>query len=410
MAGMKTNFNKITDRAGTDAAKWETIQSEADAHTHVRTGRFFGPDAAIPMWIADMDFTAPKPVIDALTARVKHGIYGYTERAATYGRAVANWMKTRHGWEMQPEWIVTVPGVVPALAMLTRTFLNPGDKAIIQTPVYFPFRMVLEFNNIEVVENPLIYTDSHYCMDFDDLAVKARDPQVKMLILCSPHNPVGRVWMRDELTCLAEICRANDVLVVSDEIHGDLTFVPFVSYGTLGDEHTENAVICTAASKTFNLAGLSNSNIIIPNAGQRKQLETYLLKNAFFGTNLFGRLATETAYTHGADWLDQLLEYLSSTLDFMEAYFAKHIPQIRMIRPEGTYLVWLDCRALGLDAKSLHRFFLDRAGVYLEQGSVFGMEGEGFMRMNIATPRKLVKEALRRMKEAVEELKKGKVM
>jgi cystathionine beta-lyase len=403
---MKTNFNKITDRAGTDAAKWETIQSDADAHTHVRTKRFFGPDAAIPMWIADMDFTAPKPVINALTARVKHGIYGYTERSATYGRAVANWMKTRHGWEMQPEWIVTIPGVVPALAMLARTFLNPGEKAIIQTPVYFPFRMVLELNEIEVVENPLIYTDGRYHMDFGNLAVKARDPQTKMLILCSPHNPVGRVWSRDELTRLAEICRANNVLVISDEIHGDLTFVPFVSYGTLADEFTQNAVITTAASKTFNLAGLSNSNIIIPNAGQRKQFETYLLKNAFFGTNLFGRLATETAYTHGADWLDQLLEYLSGTLDFMETYFAKHIPQIRMIRPEGTYLVWLDCRALGLDAKSLHRFFLDRAGVYLEPGAIFGTAGEGFMRMNIATPRKMVKEALRKMREAVEELER----
>ena len=412
MAGMKTNFNKITDRAGTDAAKWETIQSDADAHTHVRTGRFFGPDAAIPMWIADMDFTAPKPVIDALTARVKHGIYGYTERSATYGRAVANWMKTRHGWEMQPEWIVTVPGVVPALAMLTRTFLNPGEKAIIQTPVYFPFRMVLELNEIEVVENPLIYADGRYCMDFDDLAAKARDPQTKMLILCSPHNPVGRVWTRDELTRLAEICRANDVLVLSDEIHGDLTFAghPFVSFGTLGDDLTQNAVICTAASKTFNLAGLANSNIVIPNANLREKFENYLLKNALMGANFFGRLATETAYNHGADWLNQLLVYLDGTLDFMESYFAKHIPQVRMIRPEGTYLVWLDCRALGLDAQSLHRFFLDRAGVYLEQGAIFGTEGEGFVRMNIATPRKLVKEALRRMSEAVDELEKGKVM
>jgi cystathionine beta-lyase len=317
-------------------------------------------------------------------------------------------MKSRHGWEIQPEWIVTTAGVVPALAMLARTFLQPGEKTIIQTPVYFPFRMVLELNDIQVVENSLLFEDGRYKMDFDDLAVKARDPQTKMLILCSPHNPVGRVWSRDELTRLAEICRANDVLVVSDEIHGDLTFTPFASFGTLGDEFTQNAVITTAASKTFNLAGLATSNIIIPNASLREKFEKYLLKNAIFGTNLFGRLATETAYTHAADWLDQLLDYLSGTLDFMEKYFAKHIPQIRMIRPEGTYLAWLDCRALGLDSQSLPRFFLDHARVYLEDGSVFGTAGEGFLRMNIATPRKLVKEALRRMREAVEEFEKGK--
>ena len=398
---MKYNFDKVTDRANTNAIKWETIPSEEDAHIHIRTDRFFGPQAAIPMWVADMDFPSPPAVMDALAERVRHGIYGYTDLSVTYGRAVANWMKTRHGWEMQPEWIVTTPGVVPALAMLARTFLQPGEKAIIQPPVYYPFRMILDYNDIQVMENPLRYEDGHYCMDFDDLAAKARDPQTKMLILSSPHNPIGRVWSRGELTRLAETCRANNVLVVSDEIHGDLTFTPFVSFGTLAEDLAQNAVVCTAASKTFNLAGLSNSNIIIPNKNLRERFGKQLLQNAILGTNLFGRIATEAAYAHGADWLDQLLDYLSGTLDYMEAYFAKHIPQIRMIRPEGTYLVWLDCRALGMDAKSLPRFFLDRARVYLEPGAIFGTEGEGFLRMNIATPRKLVKEALKRMKEAV---------
>jgi cystathionine beta-lyase len=400
---MKYNFDKETSRTGTNSIKWDYIQSEEDAHVHIKTDRFFGSDPAIPMWIADMDFPSPKPVVAALTERVKHGIYGYTEKPESYSNAVINWMKTRHNWDIQPDWIVGAPGVVPALAMLVRTFLQAGEKTIIQTPVYFPFRLVLEANDFEVVNNPLINQDGHYRMDFDDLAVKARDPKTKMLILCSPHNPIGRVWRRDELARLAEICRENGVLVISDEIHGDLTFAghPFVSFGTLGDGLTQNAVICTAASKTFNLAGLANSNIIIPNASLRKKFENYLLKNALMDANSFGRLATETAYNHGADWLNQLLEYLEGNLDFMESYFAKHIPQIRMIRPEGTYLVWLDCRALGLDAQSLHRFFWDRARVYLEQGSIFGTEGEGFLRMNIATPRKLVKEALRRMREAV---------
>lgn len=401
---MKINFDKTINRAGTNSSKWETVQSEEDAYVHVRTERFFGDDASIPMWIADMDFAAPPAVVDALTARAKHGIYGYTESSLTYGRAVANWMQTCHNWPIQPEWIVATPGIVPALAMLVRTFLKAGDKAIIQPPVYYPFPLVLEFNEIEVVENPLNYEGGHYHMDFADLEQKARDPQTKMLILCSPHNPVGRVWTRDELTRVAEICRANDVLVISDEIHADLTFTPFVPFGTVG----ENAIVCTAASKTFNLAGLANSNIIIPNKSQRKTFEKYLLQNALTDTNLFGRLATESAYTHGADWLDQLLGYLRGTLDFMEEYFAKHLPQIRMIRPEGTYLVWLDCRALGMDSASLHRFFADRARVYLENGSIFGTGGEGFLRMNIATLRKLVKEALTRMKEAINSLAEKK--
>lgn len=399
---MKINFDTLIDRAGVDSAKWETIQSETNVFMHVRTDRFLGEDASIPMWIADMDFAAPPAVTEALLARARHPIYGYTERSLTYNSAVANWMKTRHGWEIQPEWIVPTPGIVPALAMLVRAFLRPGDKAIIQPPVYFPFRMALELNDIAVLENPLIEENGKYRMDFDDLAAKARDPQAKALILCSPHNPVGRVWTRDELTRLAEICRANDVLIVSDEIHGDLTFEPFTAFGALD----ENVIVCTAASKTFNLAGLSNSNLIIPNASQRERFQTYLRKHALTNTNAFGRIATEAAYTHGADWLDQLLDYLRGTLDFMEKYFAAQIPQIRMIRPEGTYLVWLDCRALGMDAASLHRFFADRARVYLESGAFFGTGGAGFLRMNIATPRKNVEEALTRIKEAVNSLPK----
>lgn len=401
---MKVNFDKIVNRAGTDSAKWETIISESNSYIHERTNRFFGDNASIPMWIADMDFTAPKEVVDALSDRVKHGIYGYTEHSHTYGPAVANWMKTRHNWDIQPEWIVNTPGIVPALAMLVRTYLNAGDKAIIQPPVYYPFPLVLNVNDIEIVENRLQCENGRYQMDFDDLERKARDPHAKLLILSNPHNPVGRVWTRDELSRVAEICRANDVLVISDEIHADLTFQPFTPFGTIDP----TAIVCTAASKTFNLAGLSTSNIIIPDKDMREKFSAYLLKNALFGPTFFGQIATETAYTHSAYWLDQLLEYLNGTLDYMEKYFAEHIPQIRMIRPEGTYLVWLDCRALGMDSTTLHRFFADRARVYLEQGAIFGTGGEGFLRMNIATPRKVVKEALKRMKEAIKSLDEKK--
>jgi cystathionine beta-lyase len=402
---MKTNFDKIINRSNTDSIKWETLQTEDDSHAAVRTKRFT-EEGVIPMWVADMDFLAPQPVIDALIARARHGIYGYTTQSETYTRSVANWMKTRHGFEIEPEWIVTTSGVVPALAMLVRTFLKPGDKAIIQTPVYYPFHSVLEANQIGVVENPLINEDDQFRMDFDDLSAKARDPQTKMIILSSPHNPVGRVWRRDELVRLAEICRDHEVLVVSDEIHGDLTFTPFISYGTLAAEFVQKAIICTAASKTFNLAGMSTSNIIIPDKDLRAAFEKYMFSNGIFNANAFGRLATETAYDHGAEWLDQLLDHLTGTLDYMQKYFAKHIPQIKMIRPDGTYLVWLDCRALGMDSAALTRFFLNEARVYLENGAIFGTEGDGFLRMNIATPRKVVKEALRRMKEAVNGLPK----
>lgn len=397
---MEYNFDKIINRAGTGASKWEAIQKEGEPHLHLKSDLFLKPDGAIPLWIADMDFAAPKEVVDALTARAKHGLYGYTESSPSYAASVVDWMRTRHRWLIQPEWILSTPGVVPALAMLVRTFLKPGEKAIIQTPVYFPFYLVLEFNDIGVVKNPLINEDGRYHMDFADLEKKARDPKTKMLILCSPHNPVGRVWTRAELTRVHEICRKHNVMVVSDEIHADLSFTRFTPFGTVD----KDAIVCTAASKTFNLAGLATSNIIIPNKDQRKAFQNYLFQNALVDTNLFGALATETAYRHGADWLDQLLVYLSGTLDYMEEYFAKHIPQIRMIRPEGTYLVWLDCRALGMGAQSLHKFFRDKAKVYFEQGTVFGVEGEGFMRMNITTPRKRVKEALRRMRVAVNSL------
>lgn len=404
---MRYNFNKVTNRAGTDSTKWETIQSESSPYINDRTELFFGPERVIPMWVADMDFPAPKPVVDALTARAKHGIYGYSETSTRYQAAVQGWMWSRHGWEIQPQWIVTTPGVVSALTLLVRTFLKPGEEAIIQSPVYYPFFEVLEINDIGVVRNPLILEDGKYRMDYEDLEVKVRDPQVKMLILCNPHNPVGRVWRREELTRLAEICTANDLLVVSDEIHADLVFNSFTPFGTLGNDYTHNLVVCTAASKTFNLAGLGTSNIIIPDRKLRHKYAKYLYQNGVYDTGFFGRIATETAYTKGTEWLDQLLDYLDGTLSLMQKYFKKHIPKIQMLKPEGTYLVWLDCRAIGMTSAELSKFFLQKAGVYLENGAFFGPEGDGFLRMNIATPRKLVKEAMAGMKEALDSREKS---
>jgi cystathionine beta-lyase len=405
---MKYNFDKQINRRGTNSIKWEYIPTEKGVFTLERTDQFFGINRKLPMWIADMDFRSPEPVIDALTKRAQHGLYGYTYKGDSYFEAVIGWMKKRHGWAIKREWISTSPGVVAALAMLVRTFVRPGEKVIVQPPVYRPFYLAAEFNGAEIVKNPLIYEVSRvgnptYSIDFEDLQRKARDPKVRMLILCSPHNPVGRVWTRQELTRLGEICLANNVLVVSDEIHGDLVYKghPFTPIAKISRAIAQNSVTCTAPSKTFNLAGLSTSNIIIPDRHKHEQFEKTLLSNALIGVDIFGSIALEAAYNHGADWLDQLLVYLEGNIEYLENYVAEHIPQLRLVRPEGTYLAWLDCRGLGLDSKQLKRLMQDKARVYIEGGTDFGPEGEGFVRMNIGCPRAVLKLALNRIRSVV---------
>jgi cystathionine beta-lyase len=404
---MKYNFDQEVSRKGTNSIKWDYVQSESNITRLERTGRFFGRGRSIPMWIADMDFLAPKPVVDALVGRAKHGIFGYSEKPGTYYDAVVQWMGRRHKWKIDREWIVTTPGVVPALAMLVRTFVAPDEKVIIQPPVYYPFYLVAEFNEREIVKNPLIYEKGRYRIDFDDLESQARDPKAKMLILCSPHNPVGRVWTKKELTRLGEICLQNNVLVVSDEIHGDLVYSGsrMTPFARINKAFAQHSITCTAPSKTFNLAGLSTSNLIIPDADLRKKFRNTLLENALLDVGIFGSIATEVAYQQGAEWLDQLLDYLEGNLDLMEDFIGKYIPRIKMIRPEGTYLVWLDCRGLGLDKDQLKHLMVKKARLFLDEGYIFGAEGEGFERMNIACPRRVLREALVRIRKAVDELK-----
>lgn len=406
---MKYDFDQEISRKGTNSIKWEYIQSEEAAFKLNKTEEFFGDDRMLPMWIADMDFRAPQPVIDALVERARHGIYGYSEKGSAYFEAVIGWMRKRHAWKIKRNWILPTPGVVPALALLVQTFVKPGDRVIIQPPVYYPFYLVSEFNGAEIVRNPLLFEDGRYEMDFDDLEAKARDPRVKMLILCSPHNPVGRVWTEQELTRLGEICLANKVRVVSDEIHGDLVYAgtAFTPFARINRDFAQHSITCTAPSKTFNLAGLSTSNIIIANADWRAKFQRTLLNCALLDASIFGSLALEAAYNHGDEWLDQLLVYLKGNLDYLEDYIAANIPQLRVVHPEGTYLVWLDCRELGLDRAARKRLMLEKARVYLEQGTIFGEEGEGFERMNIACPRSVLKEALERIRAAVEGLEKA---
>jgi cystathionine beta-lyase len=406
---MNHNFDAEVDRRDSNSLKWEFMQSGEDLLKWEHTHRFFGKDRILPMWVADMDFICPRPVVDALVARAQHGVYGYTAPTQAFYRSVVRWMQRRHGWEIAPEWICITPGVVPALNMLVRAFVSTGDKVLIQPPVYYPFYGAIEHNGAELVVNPLVYEDGRYRMDLADLEVKCRDPKVKLAILCSPHNPVGRVWTREELIRFGEICMANDVLVVSDEIHGDLiykghTFTPFAN---VSEVFARNSATCTSPSKTFNLAGLQTSCIVIPNHDLRSRFEKILQSNGLFGIGTFGVVALQAAYDHGEEWLVQLLEYIEGNLEYLEQHVAEHIPQLTVVRPEGTYLVWLDCRRLQLGKWELKRFMLEEAGVYLDEGFIFGPEGEGFERINIACPRAVLVEALDRIRQAVEGLSDG---
>lgn len=403
---MKQHFDDEIDRGGTNSLKWEFIPQEEDPLYWEQTDRFFGEDRILPMWVADMDFRCPEPVVKALIARAQNGIYGYSFPSDTFFQSVVGWMARRHGWEIAPEWICITPGVVPALNMLVQTFISPGDKVLIQPPVYYPFFSAIENNGGELVSSPLVYESGRYRMDYLDLAEKARDPRLKMAILCSPHNPVGRVWTRDELLRFGEICIKNNVLIVSDEIHGDLVYKghEFTPFAKVSRDFAQHSIICTAPSKTFNLAGLLTSCIVIPNSNLRVRFEKTLQRNGLVLASSFGLVALQSAYDHGDAWLEQVLIYLQANLEYLKTYVTEHIPQIRVIEPEGTYLVWLDCRGLGLDKLALKRLMTDEAGVYLDEGFIFGPEGEGFERINIACPRSVLVEGLDRIKKAIGQL------
>ena len=401
---MKYDFDRQVNRIGTQAIKWE-FSGEKRNPVHLRpTDMCAGEAGVLPMWIADMDFPCPQPVVDVLVARAGHGFYGYTDTPDSYYASIVGWMKRRHGWEVDPEWICTTPGVVPALNFLVQTFVSNGEQVLIQPPVYHPFFSAIENNAAFVTGNPLVLKDRRYHMDFNDLAERVSDPKVKMAILCNPHNPVGRVWTRQELLRFGELCLKNNVLIVSDEIYADIVYQGkiFTPFAALGEAYTQQAIICTAPSKTFNLAGLQTSNIVIPNPELRARFLRTLEKQGLFGIGVFGGVALEAAYLHGEEWLEQVLVYLEENLNYLESYLDHDIPGIRLISPEGTYLAWLDCRGLGLEQAELKKLMLKEARLHLEDGAVYGQEGEGFMRMNIACPRSILVEALERIRAAIE--------
>ncbi|MEM7334884.1 MAG: MalY/PatB family protein [Chloroflexota bacterium] len=393
------NLDEIISRQGTDSVKWEFIVNEDGFTYGDHADPKHGDDRLLPMWVADMDFRVPQAVEAAIIERAKQGVYGYTFPTDTYFEAVIGWFKRRHNWEIEQEWITLTPGVVPAINFMVQTFTKPGDKVMVQRPVYYPFSSAVEQNDRELVVNPLIYRNGRYHIDFDDLEAKASDTAVQMLIFCNPHNPVSRIWDVDELQRLGEICLKHNVIIISDEIHCDLLFSghQFRSMATISEEIAQNSIICTAPSKTFNLAGLSNSNIIIPNAELREAFKTTLNCCGLWGTNMFGMVATKAAYNEGGAWLDEVMAYVEANYHFMKDYLAEHLPQVRVIEPEGTYLIWADFSAFEIDPDVRKKMMMEDAKVYLDDGVMFGPEGDQFERFNLACPRSILAEALSRI-------------
>ena len=400
---MQYDFDRIATPRGIGSVKWEHRKGENGLEAWDATAEVNGRRQVLPLWVADMDFPIAEPIRRALIARAEIPSLGYTYRTDDYLSAVTGWMQRRHGWTVEPAWIALAPGVVPSLNMLVRTFTQPGDGVIVQPPVYHPFYMVIESNDARVVRNPLRLIDGRYQMDFHDLDAKAADPTVKLLLLCSPHNPVGRVWTAEELRRLSEICNRHGVLVVADELHADLILYGnvFQPYAALGGAFADNAIVCTAASKSFSLAGLHMSHIITSNADLREQVAGGLQKAKMFGLNPFSAAAVQAAYTDGEDWLEQALAYIQGNMDYLAEFLGENLPQIPLIKPDATYLAWLDCRALSLNQDQLEDLMLNQAGLFLDEGYIFGEEGAGFERINVACPRYILEDAWHRLVEAI---------
>jgi len=385
------NFDEMIDRSHTSSVKWE-----AEVLNRV-FGK--GKEGLLPLWVADMDFKCPKPIRMAMESRISHQIYGYSLADPSYYSALISWYKRRHQWSIIKDWILTTPGVVPAITYMIQCFTNPGDKVLIQPPVYYPFARSILNNGRQIQENPLQIIDSHYQMDFDDLEIKAKDPRVKLAILCSPHNPVGRVWRSDELEMFGKICIKNNILIFSDEIHCDLIMPghKHTCFPTLSEEFAQNSITGLAASKTFNLAGLQQSSIIIPNPDIRAQLFTHLENLGFLngvGGTLFGAIAATTAYNEAEEWLDDLLIYLYDNFNFLKTTLEQGLSGVKVFDLEGTYLAWADFRELGHDNESQIRLLEETAKVGLDHGNWFGDNGTGFERFNIACPRTILKKAV----------------
>ncbi|MBC8061255.1 MAG: pyridoxal phosphate-dependent aminotransferase [Clostridiaceae bacterium] len=385
---MKYNFDEIILRRNTNCIKWDR-----------------GAEDVLPMWVADMDFKTAQPIIDALKGKLDSGVFGYTLHPDVYYDAIIGWWERRHNFTLKKDWLVFCPGVVPALSYIIRANTCQGDKVLLQSPVYYPFYRVITNNGCQVVDNPLKLVHESYEIDFEDLENKASDPKVKLMLLCSPHNPVGRVWTREELIRIGEICEKHKVLVIADEIHCDLIYKGYkhIPFASINEGFLMNSITCTAPSKTFNLAGLQVSNLIVPNKELRTKLKQILVVNEIGEPNVFSVNALIAAYNYGEEWLTQLMEYLEGNLKYLIDFVGSNMPALKVIKTEGTYLIWVDCRALGKSSKELNTLLIKNAKVWFNDGSTFGLNGEGFVRINIACPRELLVEGLNRIKGVITE-------
>ena len=388
MTNMKYDFDKITQRRGTNSYKWDSTDDKE----------------VLPMWVADMDFPTAPCIINALEKRVEHGIFGYTRVPEEYYDAVISWFSRRHHWKPKREWFIYTSGVVPALSAVIKALTNVGDKVLTLTPVYNCFFSSIRNNGCELDSCALRYEDNTFSIDYEDLERRATDPKTTLMLLCNPHNPSGRVWTREELRRIGDICIKNNVVVVADEIHCELvhpgfTYTPFAS---VSEEFQKHSVTCVAPSKAFNIAGLQIANIIVENDEWRQRIDKAININEVCDVNPFGVIATIAAYNEGEEWLNQLLQYIHGNYLFFKDYCEEHLPQLPVAPLEGTYLAWMDCRSLGIPSEELEEELMKEAKLWLNAGSMYGKEGEGFMRWNLACPRQLVKEGLERFSQFVD--------
>lgn len=388
----KYDFDEIIPREGTNCIKY-------DARDWI-----FNTNDVLPLWVADMDFRTPDFIVDAIKKRADHEIYGYTFKPDSYFNAIIGWMKRRHNWEIKKEWISSSPGVVAGLTLAVETFSKPGDEVVVQPPVYFPFFDCVKGTKRKMIENPLKIENGRYTFDFEDLKSKITE-NTKLLLLCNPQNPGGTVWKREELETLSKICLENNIIVISDEIHSDLIFKgnKHIPFATISKESAKNCAVLMAPSKTFNVAGLSTSMVIIPDKTKFKRYERTLGVGHLGMGNIFGSIALEAAYSNGDEWLEQMLYYLWKNYLLVENYFSKNLPEIKVMRLEATYLVWLDFTAFGMNDEKLSKFIVEKAKVGLNNGGRFGTGGDGWMRINIGCPKSVLQEGLERLEKAFNE-------
>ncbi len=391
----KYDFDQVIDRRASGALKCDALQS------------LYGTTGLTPLWVADLDFAVCPDISEALRQRVEHPVYGYASTPESYWQSIIDWLARRHNFEVTRQELAFVPGVVRGVAYAINYFTDRGDKILIQQPVYHPFKMVIEGNGRQVVNNPLRLTENGYEMDLDDLRRVVESERPKMMILCNPHNPIGIQWAAEEMREVAKICRDNGVIVVSDEIHGDLVLYgkPHIPFVEVSDDAKAITITLGAPSKTFNIPGLVSSWVVVKDEKLRSDFYHWLATNEFSSPTLFATIGAEMAYTHGEEWLNQMLEYIEGTIDEVESFLSKNIPQIRAFRPQASFLLWLDCRDLNLTQTGLVDLFVNKAHLALNDGTMFGKEGEGFMRLNIGSPRKVIIESLQSLADAVNSLK-----